>query len=59
MTGGMTAVLFILLAVLVTSMSASGEKFRAMILVCVTLLLASTPIMSGVHDALLKMIVSF
>ncbi|MFD8261677.1 MULTISPECIES: hypothetical protein [Streptomyces] len=59
MTGAVTVVLFLLLAVLVTSMSAKGERFRAGLLVGVTLLLASTPIMVQVHDLLEKMLLSF
>lgn len=59
MTGGVTVVLFVLAFVLMTSMSASGERFRAFLLVGVVLLLSSTPVFSAVHDVLEKLIVSF
>ena len=59
MTGGMTVLLFVLVFVLASSMSASGERLRAWILAAVVLLLSSTPFMSSVHDMLLKMLLSF
>jgi uncharacterized membrane protein len=59
MTGGVTVVLVILAFVLMTSMSASGERFRAFLLAAVILLLSSTPFFSAIHDVLLKLITSF
>ncbi len=56
MTGGVTAVLFVLAFVLASSMSARGERFRAFLLMAVVLLLSSTPLLVGVHDMLLTLI---
>lgn len=59
MSGGVVVVLFVLMFVLILSMSARGERFRAGLLAAVVLLLSAHPMMVSVHDVLLKLMQSF
>lgn len=59
MNGTTIVVLFLLMIVLILSMSARGERFRAGLLAAVVLLLSAHPAMVQVHNMLLKLMQSF